>query len=172
MKRLFFALWPSRSVRDQIDALNQRIVLPDARHLKPENLHITLLYLGTIEAAVQQAIVAEVDNIVVPSFDFMLNGIAHWCEPRILCLTVSQQPKPMLDLVQALIEIVKPYPIFLHDRPYCAHVTMVRKAKQPYALEVPPIHWEASEFVLVESCSTPDGIRYELVQSWPLTRAA
>lgn len=171
MKRLFFALWPSQSVRAKIDALNQHIKLPDVRHLKPQNLHLTLLYLGMVDAAIQQAIVSEVDNIAATRFAFTLDGISHWREPRIVCLTVSQQPKPMLDLVQALTAIVKPYPIFLHDRPYRAHVTMVRKARQPYVLQVPHIHWEASEFVLVESCSTPDGIRYEVLQSWPLKRA-
>ncbi len=168
MKRLFFALWPSQSVRAEIYALNQRVALSNVRHLRPENLHLTLLYLGMIDAATQQAIVDSVGQITAAKFEFVLDGLAHWQEPRILCLTVSQQPKAMLDLVQALIAIVKPLPIFLHDRPYRAHVTMVRKVKQPYALAVPPIHWQASEFVLVESCSTPNGIRYEILQSWSL----
>lgn len=168
MKRLFFALWPSQSVRDEIHAQSQQIKLPHVRHLRPENLHLTLLYLGTIDATMQQAIVASVDKISAQRFAFSLDGLAHWREPRILCLTVNQQPKAMLDLVQSLTAIVKPFPIFLHERPYRAHVTMVRKAKQSYALRVSPICWQASEFVLVESRSTPNGIRYEVLRSWPL----
>jgi len=168
MKRLFFALWPSESVRAEIDALNQRIALPNVRHLRPENLHLTLLYLGMVDSATQHAIVDRVDQITAAKFALVLDGLAHWQTPRILCLTVSQQPEAMLNLVQALTAIVKPFPIFLHDRPYRAHVTMVRKAKQPYVLTVSPIYWQASEFVLVESCSTSNGIRYEVLQAWPL----
>lgn len=155
-------------MRDQIHAINQRITLPNVRHLKPENLHLTLLYLGLIEAGMQESIVNKASQIKVVPFAFQLDSIAHWHVPRILCLTVSKQPRAMLDLVQSLVNLVRPYPIFLHDRPYRAHVTMVRKVKQPYVLNILPIGWQASEFVLVESCSTPEGIRYEVLQSWPL----
>lgn len=168
MKRLFFALWPDESTRQQIDVINQKVDLAGVRKLKPSNLHVTLVFLGNVDAETQQALSAQASKIQVPGFLFQLDEMAYWREPKTVCLTVSQQPQALHELVDALVNIVKPYPIFLHDRPYCAHVTLMRKAKQDYTMEFASITWQARDFVLVESISTPDGIVYEVLERWPL----
>ncbi len=169
MKRLFFALWPEAEVREKIDALNRQVELAGVRKLKPQNLHMTLLYLGNINTAMQKEIILKVAQINSRLFDFQLDAIAYWKTPSVICLIVSQQPKPLLALVNQLVEICKEFPIHMHDRPYQAHVTLMRKAKQAYPLNYAPIHWSAKDFVLVESISTPTGIRYEILERWPLS---
>lgn len=169
MKRLFFALWPDKKTRKQIDAVNQQIDLPSVRKLRPANLHNTLLYLGNLDAKSQKAIVEEASKIQVPAFTFALDGLQYWKTPKVLCLTTSQHPPAMLALVNQLVAIAEDYPmIYLHDRPYQAHVTLMRKAKSGYPLAVATITWQAKDFVLVESVSTPKGIRYDILERWPL----
>jgi len=168
LKRLFFALWPSAEVRQKIAKLNQQVSLDGVRKLKPNNLHMTLLYLGNIDAVMQNEIVLKVAGLKCAPFSFQLDAMQYWRTPKVICLTVSQQPKPLLDLANQLLEICKQYPIHLHDRPYQGHVTLMRKAKQAYSLNYAPIQWQANEFVLVESISTTDGIRYDILMRWPL----
>ncbi len=168
LKRLFFALWPSAEVRDEIAALNQQLRVEGVRKLRPSNLHMTLLYLGNIDAAMQQKIISKVTQIACAPFSFQLDGMDFWKTPKVICLTVTQQPKPLLDLAHQLRGICQHYPIHLHDRPYQGHVTLMRKAKQAYALDFTPIQWQAKSFVLVESISTEQGIRYEILRRWPL----
>ncbi len=168
MQRLFFALWPSESLRESIDQLNQSIHMDGVRKLKPQNLHLTLLYLGVLAPEIQANITSQVDRLMNQQFKFELDGLAYWQAPRILCLTVNQQPCAMHQLVDQLVEIVKEFPIYLHDRPYRAHVTLMRKAKQHYDMQFSSIAWQANSFVLVASESTPTGIKYTVLQEWAL----
>lgn len=168
MKRLFFALWPSETTRQKMVAVNDRVELVGVRKLKPANLHLTLLYLGTISSKQQASLVAQVDNLCLRAFAFELDGLAYWQGPKILCLTVMQQPSAMLTLVDSLTEIARGYPIFLHDRPFQGHVTLMRKVRSGVDLTYTPIHWQADTFVLVESCSTAQGIQYTVLKEWLL----
>ncbi len=169
LKRLFFALWPDERTRQQIDAINECITLTNVRKLNPQNLHMTLLYLGQVNPAIEQEITLKVMKVRCAPFAFQLDQIQYWTTPKIICLTVSQQPKALLDLVNQLVEVCQSYPIHIHDRPYQAHVTLMRKAKQVYPLVYEPIHWQADSFVLVESISTATGIRYEILKRWSLS---
>lgn len=168
MKRLFFALWPDKQTRGKLHTVNAAIHLEGVRKLKPSNLHVTLLYLGNLEAKTRAEISMQVARIESSTFEFLFDGLEHWREPKTLCLTASHQPKALTNLVDQLVDIVKPYPIHIHDRPYRAHVTLTRKAKTDYALDFAPITWTATDFVLVESISTADGIVYEVLERWPL----
>jgi len=153
-----------------MDAINQQIDLLGVRKLRPANLHATLLYLGHLDARTQKAIVAKATKVKAQGFSFQLDGLQYWKTPRVLCLTASQHPPAMLNLVNELVAIAQDYPmIYLHDRPYQAHVTLMRKAKTGDPLKVEPITWQAKDFVLVESVSTPKGIRYDVLARWPLS---
>lgn len=171
MKRLFFALWPDEFTRQRIDAENQRISQTGVRKLKPSNLHVTLVFLGNVNVEMTAAMVERVARIQASDFSFKLDGIEHWHKPKTLCLTVSQQPKALHDLVEQLATIVADYPIHQHDRPYRAHVTLMRKAKSEYPLTYQPIAWYAHDFVLVESTSTEHGIQYDVLARWPLIKS-
>lgn len=168
MKRLFFALWPRESTRQAIDTLNASIYLTGVRKLRPSNLHVTLVFLGNVDDAMRLSMVARVDAMREKAFTFSFDGIEHWQASKTICLTTSHQPPALLALVGSLNAVVKDYPIFMHDRPYRVHVTLMRKAKQDYPLSYQPIIWQANDFVLVESQSTEDGIRYTVLNRWPL----
>lgn len=166
MRRLFFALWPDAITRQKLALVNESIDLAGVRKLKPSNLHVTLAFLGNVEDDVQDHMMQKVARLHASSFTFQLDGIEHWQTPKTICLTASRQPQALHYLVSSLVGIIKQYPIFLHDRPYCAHVTLMRKAKVNYELTFKPITWKAKQFVLVESISTPDGIVYEILERW------
>jgi len=55
-------------------------------------------------------------------------------------------------------------------RPYNAHVTLMRKiARLPEGLVIRPFSWVANHFVLIESTTRPEGVRYKVVKEWGLS---
>ncbi|WP_287719822.1 2'-5' RNA ligase family protein [Nitrosomonas sp.] len=51
--RLFFALWPQEEARKQLARLARRIADQCAgRCVRPENLHLTLAFIGEVDSSV------------------------------------------------------------------------------------------------------------------------
>jgi 2'-5' RNA ligase len=169
MKRLFFALWPDDQSRQKVDEINQQISLPDIRKLIPKNLHITLVFLGNVDDEVATAVQQRAANIISPPVSLSFDSLDFWPRPRVLCLTCQKQAKPVYQLVNALTEMVSEYPVRLDSRPYRAHITLARKAKQRVEMDFSPVNIKADSFVLVESKSTEVGVRYTVIGRWPLT---
>jgi 2'-5' RNA ligase len=168
MKRLFFALWPDDHSRQQIDALNQQIDAP-GRKLIADNLHITLVFLGNVDDEVAEAVQQQAADLRAKSFTLTFNELDYWRRPRVLCLTCQRQPKAVYELVNKLTEMVSVFPIRLDNRPFRAHITMMRKAQARPEVEFEPVRINASSFVLVQSISTEQGVRYKVLERWPLS---
>ena len=70
--RLFVALWPDTEVRKAILDVAGGFSGPglnSARQVKPENIHMTLAFLGNVQAENVQAIVDELGKVEIPIFD-------------------------------------------------------------------------------------------------------
>jgi 2'-5' RNA ligase len=167
MKRLFFALWPDDASRHQVDLLNQSLPV-DGRKLVPQNLHVTLVFLGNVEDKMAVEITAVASQIKAKPVSLTFDAVEHWKKPKILCLTCSKQTLPVYRLVNQLTRMLKSFPVRLETRPYRAHITMVRKAKVLPEIQPSPICMQFDRFVLVESVSTDEGVRYDVLASWPL----
>lgn len=168
MKRLFFALWPDDESRNQVHQLNQRITLSGLRKLIPENLHITLVFLGNVEDDVANAVQQRAAEVNTPPVSLQFDELNFWPKPKVVCLTCRKQPKALYQLVNALLRIVSDYPVRLEQRSYRAHITLARKATQRPNLKFDPISINAHSFALIESRSTEQGLRYQVLERWPL----
>lgn len=168
MKRLFFALWPDEASRQRIDQLNQAIDQP-GRKLAPENLHITLVFLGNVSDEVATAVQQQAASINGSPISLSFNEIDFWKRPKVLCLTCQRQPRSIYQLVNALTRMVEAFPVKLDKRAFRAHITLMRKAKRRPQCDFEPIFIHADSFVLVQSVSTENGVRYEVLARWPLT---
>lgn len=166
MKRLFFALWPSDKTREQIDVLNQPIKSAELKKVKPENLHVTLVFLGNVEAETEQLIRQKASTVFAQPFCIAFEQLDFWQKPKVLCLTTKQYDSRLLNLANTLKAMVEQCGIKTEERPYRPHVTLARKAKFCEHLKIEPIEWLAQSFCLVESRSTSAGVRYTVIQSW------
>ncbi|MTI64542.1 RNA 2',3'-cyclic phosphodiesterase [Methylophaga sp.] len=167
MKRLFFALWPDDQTRAQIDALNHSIDEP-GRKLVPDNLHITLVFLGNVEEDIARAVQRDAAMIQGSPITLQFDELDYWRRPRVMCLTCHRQPKNLYSLVNALTKMLESYPLRLDKRHYRAHITLARKAQRRPAKNFKPITVHAKDFALVESVSTERGVRYDVLEKWPL----
>ena len=95
--RLFVALWPDVEVRKAIlDVVGgfSEPGLKNARQVKPENIHMTLAFLGNVQVENVQAIVDELGKVEIPIFDIVLDYRLYHHRSHMLWLTPKHLPKP------------------------------------------------------------------------------
>ena len=166
MKRLFFALWPANETRKQIDKINQSINSKGLKKVKCDNLHVTLIFLGNVDAESEALIRQSMKNISVQPFALYFDQLALWRKPRILCLATQQYDQQLLTLVDAIKKELEQCSLIMEDRIYKPHITLARKARRLIDINVQPIEWQVQSFCLVESLSTPRGVHYQVLQRW------
>jgi 2'-5' RNA ligase len=166
MKRLFFALWPDDETRNQIDYLNRSIDQAGLKKVNRNNLHVTLVFLGQVDNKSETILKQGAEKIKVEPFKLTFDQLAFWKKPKILCLTAKQHDSQLLSLVNALKSLADQCGIKTEERPYQAHITLARKAIYAIKIKIEPVEWQAQSFCLVESCSTPNGVVYQVLVRW------
>lgn len=165
-QRLFFALWPDQVLRQRLAELARQVA---TRPVPPANLHLTLVFLGSQTAAQRDCAMAAAQQVRGAPFELVLDYLGGWSGPRIQWLGSRQAPQALLDLVAELNRHLAACGFTPERRPFAPHVTLARKVRQPRVqLLDAPIHWPAREFVLAESVSTDEGVRYPVLARWPL----
>jgi 2'-5' RNA ligase len=171
-QRLFLALWPDSAVR--VALLEARAWVGPAmagQWMKPDNLHLTLAFLGEVGPERWPEIdrVAEV-VAAGPGFSLVFDRAEFWRRNGIVCLAASQTPGPLQDLAEGLARGLGAAGFPMESRPYRAHLTLARKGRSERdALVLPqPVAWRADAFCLVESRLSPSGAAYFPRRAWPL----
>ena len=168
MKRLFFGLQPTDETRQLCTNLLHGIANSGNQPIPSANLHVTLVFLGLLDTAIENALLAEAATVVGKKFVLHFDQLSYWQKPSVLCLTASETVPELSALVQQLTFLACKHAVLLDGRPYQAHVTVARKAKQAVELTFAPIVWQADAFCLFESCSTENGVEYRVLKRWAL----
>lgn len=167
MKRLFFALWPDDQTRQNCIQIMSMLPASQQQLVDVNNLHVTLVFMGGVDSSTEEALLRIGAEIPVSDMSITFDQLNFWQKPKILCLTGHSQNNALPFLVEQLSSRVKQLPIKLDERPYQAHVTLARKAEKNVNIAFEPITWRANTFCLVESCSLPQGVRYQVLHTWP-----
>ena len=131
-----------------------------------ETIHLTLAFLGDADPGKAAAAARLVSG---PSFELPIDAAKYWKHNKIVWVGPAKMPSPLQDLVQDLHGRLRADGFALEDRPFAAHVTLVRRAGIPDALPpLPSVTWPAAEFVLVRSSTVGTGSRYAVVERFPL----
>ena len=182
MIRLFVALELPEAVRQRLVGLQGGV--PGARWVAPENLHVTLRFLGEVDEPTAQDIDAELERLVAAPFLFSLDGKDYFGagrkKPYALILTV-----PRTDPLQALRDKIDRAAVAAglppDDRKYRPHVTLARLRDTPmervrrWVTEHGPFHagpLPAERFVLFRSHLGSAAAAYEPLVTYPLTSPA
>lgn len=165
--RLFFALWPPRETAKALGEWASRVAATaGGRPTAVENIHLTLAFLGEGESgkASAAAAVAKGRQFVLP-----IDEAGYWKHNKIVWAGPSAMPGELAGLVESLHGSLKAKGFVLEERPFAAHITLVRKAGLARDLpELPRVRWPAKEFVLVRSTPAGNGSRYDALESFPL----
>ena len=167
--RLFFALWPDDAVRAALARWTRELhALCGGRPTRPENLHVTLAFLGSVEEAQVAEVERTADSVVLRPVSLVLDGPGYWKHNRIVWAGASTVPSELEALVSDLRGALVKSQIRFDAKSFVSHVTLLRDAREPKGMPaLDPIPWKIDGFSLVESVALPRGSRYEVRRSWP-----
>lgn len=168
-QRLFFALWPDDAVREQLRAAQQGMLRGGGRPVHVQDIHVTLAFLGQVEAQRQTCMAQAAAGVRGAPFELVIDRQGYWPRPRVAWCAPAATPEPLRELVQRLNGALRPCGFVPDRRPYSPHVTLFRDSRAvsdgPLAH---PVRWPCREIVLVASGNVPDGPRYRVLARWPL----
>lgn len=165
--RLFLALWPEVAVRQRLAAIAS--IIAGGRKVHPDNLHLTLVFLGATSDTQWRDYVAVLRDLPVPALTLSLERLGWWPRHGILWLGTSEPPLALLDLVNELNRRLSACGFSPESRPFEVHVTLARKFNGPLPLTMlaEPVIWSVDRVALVESLHEARGVRYVVRQEWP-----
>ncbi|QSA97139.1 RNA 2',3'-cyclic phosphodiesterase [Methylococcus sp. EFPC2] len=170
-RRLFFAVWPEESTRAALSALVRRLKPDiDGRWMPPETWHLTLAFLGSVEAERVAEARACGDAVRGEAGRLKLDRVEYWRRPDVLCLTSSLGSAALEGLAVSLADVLRRADFRLEKRPFKAHLTLARKLRRlPQELpQSEPVSWPYRSFGLVESVPADKGSCYQTLHTWPL----
>ena len=158
--RLFFAAWPPPA---SAAALEQWARGCEGRVVPAAKIHLTLAFLGEADPAQATKAARRAHG---RAHELPLEEARYWRQNRIVWAGPLETPAPLADLVLELQGNLRKDGFVLEERPFAAHVTLLRNAsalKNPAPL--PKIDWPVREFALV----TSSGGAYRDVERFALT---
>jgi 2'-5' RNA ligase len=186
---LFVAISPPDAVRRRVAALAgevRRAAGPAAAELRwvaPENLHLTLQFLGAVPSERVEPIEAALREVAASGRPLSLEvksagGFPNARRPRVVWLGLSGDVAALETLAAELGRRLAPLGFPPEERAFSAHLTVAR-ARDPRgapgiagalaaAGEAEPVPWRVTDLVLVESHLSPKGPRYEAIARAPL----
>ncbi len=183
--RTFIALEPSKELRAGLTALCRSLtpLFPRVRWSRPENIHLTLRFLGEIDPGSDlerlKASVAEVAAGSVPPV--LTVDRAGWFgsprQPRVVWLGLRESPE-LGGLAASLEDALKAAGFGAADKPFKAHLTLARlKDSLPKPLDREALErassaqwplWTPREVLIKKSTLRSEGPLYETLAALPL----
>jgi 2'-5' RNA ligase len=158
-QRLFFALWPDPATRA---ALLRRQAGVHGTATAPDQLHLTLAFLGWQPAAALPALRALLEQVPAAPLALELDTWGHFGGPRIAWAGMRAAPPALLALQAELVRRLTAQQLLPpQSAPFRPHVTLARHADAAPTAPFAPLRWLAGEMVLAESSGT--GAPYRMV---------
>jgi len=132
--RTFIAVHIPDTVRRNIGALVNGLRAfggPDVKWVRPESLHLTLKFLGDVEAERIEAVAGAVETAVSgkAAFNIVLGGTGAFPNPRrpaVLWIGVAKGSEPLVSLAEAVESALAGIGFGREKRPFSAHLTVGR----------------------------------------------
>ncbi len=167
-QRLFFALWPDPAVCRALADLARRAGAKGGRPVHPEDLHLTLAFLGQVPQERFDDVIAAAGAVSFAPFELRIDRYGWWSRSRVAWAAPAETPPPLLDLYRSLGEALSERGFPPEPRAYRPHVTLARKLGRGRAGDLErPLIWKVRDFVLVSSRTHGDPPRYRVLKRWP-----
>lgn len=168
-ERWFLAVWPDARVRDALVRQASGAVPRGARLTHPDDLHLTLVFLGELPPVRRWCVISVADAVEAKPFALEIDRIGHFARSRVLWCGPSSVPDALLGLVRTLQAGLVDCGIPPERRPYRPHLTLARKVSAYEGRDLPaPVHWPVGELVLAHGVSGARP-RYRIHRRWPLS---
>lgn len=187
MTRIFIALALSDAARETLRREERRLAraLPDVRFAAPEDMHLTLAFLGEVDDATLAQVIAlggEVASHARP-FDLALAGLGVFGPPhapRVVWAGVGGDTQRLLALQRRLADALEALGFPREQRPFSPHLTLAR-LKRPLddvaaqrlraalvGTPPAPTRWRVDDLRVMRSDLAATGARYTTLSVAPL----
>ena len=184
--RSFLAFELPVEIRENIRVVSRelrKMALP-VRWVKVDNIHLTIVFLGSVDEDTVGDIKEKV-NVAVKRFSPVktrlssVGAFPHWRKPRVIWIGLNGNIERLSHLRNALQEELKVLGFIPEKRPFRPHLTLGR-FKGPMKRDE-DIQWicdryrditsdlyQLNELILYKSDLKPDGAVYTKMATWPL----
>lgn len=185
--RSFLAFELPPEIKEQIRHVSEELKRShmNVRWVKPENIHLTIVFLGDVREGDISAIAREIEQVCCGfhPFEIFLKGLGLFPDrrrPRVLWAGYDGDIERMSDLRDVLHERLTPFEIKEEKRKFKPHLTLGRfrnpSKGTPQLDEIIKRHesfssptFQASELVFFKSELRPQGPEYTKLESWPMS---
>ena len=165
--RLFFACWPPRETAQALGGWASEVCNESGGKLTVvEKIHLTLAFLGEADPgkaiAAARGVKGRRHQLPIDAARYVKRNQMVWVGP-------AEVPASLASLAADLrVELLR-REFLLEERPFAAHVTLIRKARRPESIPpLPPVSWPVDEFLLVASKTSSNGSAYAPLERFPL----
>lgn len=135
------------------------------RVTRAETIHLTLVFLGELPAERLPRAVEAARSVRFARHELPIEEACYWPDKRIVWVGPRKTPAETAALADRLRLALAAEGFEIEQRPFKAHVTLLRKAGRRGGLPpLGPIAWPVEEFVLVRSRLSARGADYEVLE--------
>lgn len=126
MIRLFVAIDLPDSVRARLAGLCAGV--PGAKWVAPENMHLTLRFIGEVDDALAMEVAAALSRVAAPCFQIKLGEIGYFgSRGKVRALWAGIEPSPALEHLRDKVEsVLVRAGLEPEGRKFTPHVTLAR----------------------------------------------
>jgi RNA 2',3'-cyclic 3'-phosphodiesterase len=186
--RSFLAFELPPEIKEQVRRISEELKKSklDVRWVKPENIHLTIVFLGDVKEGDISAIGREVEKVCsgFHPFDFNLKGLGVFPDrrrPRIFWVGFDGDIERVSTFKDALCERLAPFNIKEENRQFKPHLTLGRfrnPGRTDAKLDEMLMRYEgfsspvfnSKELALFKSDLKPQGPIYTKLDAWELSR--
>lgn len=133
MKRIFIAIELPKNIKEKIIDIENKLDF-DAKYVKPENIHLTLAFLGNVEEEKLKVLESELEKDLagLQPFKLEISGLGGFPQPQrahTLWIGVEEQPK-LASLELVLRRKLQGLEFQTDSRPFTPHITIARLRKK------------------------------------------
>jgi len=162
-QNLFYALWPDDATRAALEKLQTHV---HGRLTRPQNLHLTLAFLGSQPEALLPVLRSVLTHLNAETMELEIDRLGYFDKNRIAWAGMHAIPPALSHLQNALMQELTRKGIDCEvGKPFRPHITLARKADAPSNLPFAPFRWRAEQIVLAQSPRPADEPFYRLLAS-------
>jgi 2'-5' RNA ligase len=167
-------LWLTSAERQScVEVSRARLPRNIGRRSLPQDLHLTLLFLGQVSAIRQSRLEVLLQQVHAAPFRLRLTSLQCWHGGRVCCLTAGMVPA-LRQLHRSLQVAARRAGMLVEAQALQPHVTLARDVPRALAAtiagDVPAICLTVNAFCLVASEPRAQAARYRVLRRWPLRR--
>lgn len=177
--RLFIGIGLPLSLSEALSRAARTLIAPEAQQhtriawTRPENMHVTLSFLGQVEPSRLDQIPHALATIKADRLHLQLDDAGSFTNAGILYVALKPSPN-LLNFAEQVFQSMEACGFPRERRPYTPHITLARGKGRIRTLshkqDNPTFQrsFEAHEFRLYESFTKPQGAHYEVRRAFPL----